>query len=68
MRISKEKFSDNKKNILGETLNNIRIIKLFGWEDFFQQKILQTRELEMNAFSQLLTNSAIESAFNNMVP
>jgi len=31
----KERLGDDKKNLLGEVFNNIKMLKLFGWERHF---------------------------------
>jgi hypothetical protein len=35
LKREKERLGDIKKNLLGEILNNIKMLKLFGWEDYF---------------------------------
>lgn len=35
LKKEKERLADTKKNLLGEVLNNIKMLKLFGWEDNF---------------------------------
>jgi len=47
LRKEKERLADVKKNLLGEVLNNIRVLKLFGWEEYFSTKVQQARDSEM---------------------
>jgi ATP-binding cassette subfamily C (CFTR/MRP) protein 1 len=35
LRKEKERLADRKKNLLTEVLNNIKMLKLFGWEASF---------------------------------
>lgn len=39
-----------KKNFLGEVLNNIKMLKLFGWENLFSKRVSAAREEEMESF------------------
>ncbi len=68
LRREKERLGDTKKNLLGEVLNNIKMLKLFGLEDNFSRRVQYARDQEMQAFKKMLMNSAWESAFNSMVP
>ena len=35
MRKEKDGISDKKNNILNEVFNNVKMLKLYGWQDFF---------------------------------
>ena len=47
--LSKEnmKFKDKRMKITSETLNNIKILKLYSWENGFKNRINQSREEEL---------------------
>lgn len=44
------------------------MLKLFGWEDYFSQRVQNARDQEMKSFQVLLLTSAWETAFNTLVP
>ncbi|XP_050672512.1 ATP-binding cassette sub-family C member Sur-like [Leptidea sinapis] len=41
------KCTDHRASIMSEILNGINVIKLYVWEDLFNEKILQFREVEL---------------------
>lgn len=39
LKRERERLSDAKKNLLSELLNNIKMLKLYGWENFFNKRV-----------------------------
>ncbi|KAH9501054.1 hypothetical protein DERF_011922 [Dermatophagoides farinae] len=59
-------YKDRRIKSLTETLNGIRAIKLYAWEDFFHKRIDQSRQLEyLNLRHQALYSTAISFAFTS---
>ena len=44
----KMKATDDRMNVVSQTFNIIRMIKLYSWENFFKQKIRNKRKIELN--------------------
>lgn len=44
---SEQKRRDERMSVVNETMNGIRIIKLFAWEPNFVTKVMDARNLEM---------------------
>ena len=61
-------MGDIKRNLLAELLNNIKILKLYGWVDEFKKRVKTARDNEMVAFQKQLYHNAWTTAFNHMVP
>ena len=40
--------TDDRMNVISQTFNIIRMIKLYSWENFFKQKIRNKRKIELN--------------------
>ena len=45
------KKSDKRMGITTETFNNLKVIKLYGWDDFFLRKIQNSRNEEIDALN-----------------
>ena len=60
------KLKDKRMKITTETLNNIKILKLYSWEDEFKNKIYLSRENELNnllkKFKLMSLNTSIQWA------
>ncbi|XP_075677558.1 ATP-binding cassette sub-family C member 3-like [Dermatophagoides pteronyssinus] len=57
-------YKDRRMKSLTETLNGIRAIKLYAWEEFFHKRIDESRRLEyLNLRHQALYSTAIAFAF-----
>ncbi|KAF9932398.1 hypothetical protein FBU30_008250 [Linnemannia zychae] len=54
---------DARLRMMSEVLSNIKIIKLYGWEDAFRKKIDALRGLELNAEKSLATIRAVLGLF-----
>ncbi|XP_028139569.2 ATP-binding cassette sub-family C member 4-like isoform X1 [Diabrotica virgifera virgifera] len=48
LRLSAEKKTDQRLQTIQETLSSIRIIKMYKWEEYFREKINQSRLAEIN--------------------
>lgn len=47
------KFKDSRIKLMAEILNGIKVLKLYAWEDSFEDKILQKRQLELDVFKRM---------------
>ncbi|KFH67840.1 hypothetical protein MVEG_06571 [Podila verticillata NRRL 6337] len=52
-------FMDSRVRLLTEILSNIKIVKLYGWEDAFRQKVESIRAKELVALKWLATIRAL---------
>ena len=46
------KKSDQRMRVTTETFNNLKVIKLYGWDDFFLEKIQGARNEELDALNK----------------
>jgi ABC-type multidrug transport system fused ATPase/permease subunit len=46
-------YTDNRVSIMNELLQGIRIVKYFGWENHFAQKVLAARKKELHAMFKI---------------
>ena len=46
------KMSDKRMRVTTETFNNLKVIKLYGWDDLFLGKILMARNEELDALNK----------------
>ena len=61
------KFKDQRVKTLNETVANIRSVKLYAWEEFFQERIDKCRQSEVaNLKRQAYYMTAITFAFNSV--
>ena len=59
---------DTRMKIITETFNNIKILKLYSWEDEFKNRINESRNNEMNTFEKLKTISNFSQSFGWLGP
>ncbi|KAF9305068.1 Canalicular multispecific organic anion transporter 2, partial [Podila horticola] len=52
-------FMDSRIRLLTEILSNIKIVKLYGWEDAFRKKVEAIRTKELGALKSLATIRSI---------
>ncbi|KAF9367557.1 hypothetical protein CPB97_005583, partial [Podila verticillata] len=52
-------FMDSRIRLLTEILSNIKIVKLYGWEDAFRRKVEAIRAKELGALKSLATIRSI---------
>ena len=48
LQVSNMKNKDNRIKLMNEILNGMKILKLYAWEDSFQEQVSSTRELEVS--------------------
>lgn len=65
--IERERLSDIKNNLLSEMLNNIKMLKLYGWQPEFESRILNARVLEMAKYREQLRNNAVINSIGNFI-
>lgn len=53
------KLKDSRLKLMNQILIGIRILKLYAWEDYFTEKILQIRQKELNNLRKSQTVGAI---------
>jgi ABC-type multidrug transport system fused ATPase/permease subunit len=58
----------DRVGFVGEMLSGIKIIKLFGWEPFFTDKIMGMRQKEISLLKQRAILSAWSSFLSQLVP
>jgi ABC-type multidrug transport system fused ATPase/permease subunit len=46
------KMSDKRMRVTTETFNNLKVIKLYGWDRFFLEKIQSARDEELDALNK----------------
>ncbi|KAG0011178.1 Canalicular multispecific organic anion transporter 2, partial [Podila clonocystis] len=60
-------FMDSRIRLLTEILGNIKIVKLYGWEDAFRKKVDTIRAKELGALKSLATIRSILTIVYNSV-
>jgi len=55
------KKKDERMRVTTETFNNLKVLKLYSWEDEFLERINKTREAEINAFNRIFNLSIISN-------
>ncbi|KAG0020235.1 hypothetical protein BGZ81_009427, partial [Podila clonocystis] len=60
-------FMDSRIRLLTEILGNIKIVKLYGWEDAFRKKVDAIRAKELGALKSLATIRSILTIVYNSV-
>ncbi|XP_071446221.1 ATP-binding cassette sub-family C member 5-like [Hetaerina americana] len=63
IRVKTVKITDQRVSLMSEILNNIRLIKMYAWEDSFSKKICEVREEERRT----LQKAAFLQSFSNTV-
>jgi ABC-type bacteriocin/lantibiotic exporter with double-glycine peptidase domain len=48
LREEREEISKENSTILSEVFNNIKMIKLYGWQQLFHKRMVLTRQKEMD--------------------
>ncbi|KAJ8955575.1 hypothetical protein NQ318_001405 [Aromia moschata] len=61
LRMKTGKKTDERLQIIQEAISAIKIVKLFGWEDYFKSKILEARKLR-HALSVIIPLGITQSA------
>ncbi len=52
VREERERLSDIKNNLLSEMLNNVKILKLYGWQPEFQSRVQKARQNEVEKYRE----------------
>lgn len=57
------KYKDERAKLTNAILSNIKVIKLYGWEKTFMEKVLEIRKQELQALkrSQILFSASLVS-------
>ncbi|XP_012944861.1 canalicular multispecific organic anion transporter 2, partial [Aplysia californica] len=55
------KVKDARLRLMGEVLNGIKVIKLYGWEPLFTQKILDVRNTELKVLLKYAIVDAVDT-------
>lgn len=67
-RTKVQKMKEERLNVTKEIFENIRVIKMFAWEDHFKGKILSLREQEIKLGQNVHIYSTFLSFLWNFVP
>lgn len=63
-----KKLASDRLAVVNEWLQNIRIIRILGWTEIFEEKIFSTRRLETDNRLQMVTNGSAMNALAQVVP
>ena len=61
-------LGDTKSNEINEILSNSKMLKLYGWQEKFKQRILSSRENEKASLKKIMYHDALKQAVNHMLP
>ncbi|ORY43967.1 P-loop containing nucleoside triphosphate hydrolase protein [Rhizoclosmatium globosum] len=61
-------FTDERVKVIGEVINGIKIVKFFGWESSFIERLKKIRDNELKQHLSLRMISASFSAIMNVLP
>lgn len=50
VREKKDEIGKENSTLLNEVFNNIKMIKLYGWQDFFHKRMVDKRAEEMKLY------------------
>ncbi|KAJ3367238.1 hypothetical protein GGF31_007656 [Allomyces arbusculus] len=65
---SKLNAMDERIRLTSEVLKGIKTIKLFGWSQFFQDRIVGVRARELHSLKQVNAMSSYQASFSTLVP
>ncbi|THC98110.1 hypothetical protein EYZ11_002398 [Aspergillus tanneri] len=54
LRIAVNKITDRRVSLTQEIVHNVRFVKIFGWENFFIERLQKIRQTEMHSLHKLL--------------
>jgi ATP-binding cassette subfamily B multidrug efflux pump len=63
-----KRLASDRLAVVNEWLQNIRILRILGWTEFFEEKIFQKRRLETVNRLAMVTNGSGMSAFSQVAP
>ncbi len=52
---------DQRVKLMDEVLNGMKVLKLYAWEPSFAEKLLATREQEVNALKKVIIMVEVEA-------
>ncbi len=55
------KFKDDRMRVTTETFNNLKVLKLYSWEDEFLNRINKAREIEISGFNRIFNLSILSN-------
>ena len=59
LMVNQMKVKDKRMKIITETFNNIKILKLYSWEDEFLNRINEARRNELSSLLNIMKNGNI---------
>jgi len=62
------KYKDTRMTVVNEILNGIRVIKMFAWEDSFLDKLLASRNSELNGLRKYAILDGFQRVLWEMIP
>ncbi|TCD68828.1 hypothetical protein EIP91_009695 [Steccherinum ochraceum] len=68
VQVEKMKKSDSRVQNVTETMNGIRMVKLFGWEPKISQQLGEKRDEELRAIRKHKLLSLLNGVANNLIP
>ncbi len=63
-----KRLATERLAVVNEWLQNIRIIRILGWTESFEEKIFDKRRIETENRLQMVTNGSAMSAFSQVAP
>ncbi len=63
-----KRLATERLAVVNEWLQNIRIIRILGWTDSFEEKIFEKRRIETENRLHMVTNGSAMSAFSQVAP
>ncbi|MES2746391.1 MAG: ABC transporter ATP-binding protein, partial [Bdellovibrionota bacterium] len=63
-----KRLASDRLAVVNEWLQNIRILRVLGWTEFFEEKIFEKRRLETDNRLAMVTNGSGMSAFSQVAP
>ena len=68
IRIKANRHTDARVSYMREVLNSLKMIKFYGWEDAYEESIIQTRHKEIYEIKKMLYTRNFFTALGLMLP
>ena len=68
LMVNQMKVKDKRMKIITETFNNIKILKLYSWEDEFLNRINEARRNELSSLLNIMKNGNIAESIGWLAP
>ena len=68
LMVNQMKVKDKRMKIITETFNNIKILKLYSWEDEFLNRINEARKSELSSLLNIMKNGNIAESIGWLAP